>query len=130
MEPALAALIQASPSAQAMSIVNSREFGCDLLKMGEFLSSARYMLTNDSGLAHMATLYGVPMTSLTSGLGQPSYTGQNGSGVDLIMHPTECYGCAVGISTTEAEAFRCDYDWACMNKISTETVVDSVRQHA
>jgi ADP-heptose:LPS heptosyltransferase len=109
-----------------MEIVSYRKFGGSLIDLGGWLGASGHMLTNDSGLAHLASLYGTPLTALSSGLGQPSYTGQNGSASAVIMEPTECYGCAVGISTADAEKFTCEHDWACMDRITIEKVATAI----
>jgi hypothetical protein len=108
-------------------LISYKEFGGNLLSMGRFLSSAGQALTNDTGLSHLATLYNVPLTSILSGIGQPSYTGQSGTNTQLVIQKTPCQGCCVGISNEEAERFECHYDWACMNLITTERVLDVIR---
>jgi hypothetical protein len=111
-------------------LVSYKEFGGSLLAMGEFLSSAGHLLTNDSGLAHLASLYDVPLTAISSGIGQPSYTGQNGRRSQVIIEPTDCYGCCVGVSEEEARKFECRRDWACMDPITAERVAKAVAEHS
>ncbi|MBV9079788.1 MAG: hypothetical protein JO102_01575 [Elusimicrobia bacterium] len=118
--------IAAARGRTPMRIVSYREFGGSLVKLFAYLKGAGHMLTNDSGLAHLASLGGTPLTSVSSGLGQPSYTGQNGERSTVVMEPTECYGCAVGISAADAAKFRCGFDWACMDRITVDRVTEAV----
>lgn len=126
LEPLVTRAIAAAPRGAGMKLVSYREFGGSLLKLYAYLRSAGHMLTNDSGLAHLASLAGTPLTAISSGLGQPSYTGQNGRRSQVLVNETECYGCAVGISTADAERFQCVADWACMDRISVERVIAAV----
>ena len=127
--PSLEELRRQSLWNSQMSLVSHTNFQGSLIKMGEYLSSAGYLLSNDSGLAHLASFYDVPMTVIMSGLGEPSYSGENNARCQLIIEPTECYGCAMGISAPQAEKFECPFEWACMDQITPERVLHSIRTH-
>jgi len=129
LEPGLKDLIERSSHARQMSILSTRRSKMSLLETGSFLSSAGYLLSNDSGLAHLASLYEVPMTTLISGLGEPAHTAQNGSLSQILIEPTECYGCAVGISREDALRFQCHHEWACMDRITAGKVQKSISSH-
>ena len=126
--PMLQAALAAHPQFP-MRILLAREFKGNLFELGKSISQADYMLTNDTGLAHLATLYDIPMTSLISGLGQPSYTGQNGDESHLAIRMTDCYGCCVGISDERAKRFICTQAWACMDPITVDDILYRVSTH-
>jgi ADP-heptose:LPS heptosyltransferase len=108
-------------------MVSYREFNSSLVALAGFLGAMKAMVTNDTGIAHLATLMGTPLVSIASGTGISSYTGQNGPHSTVVEHITPCKGCALGFSAAMAEKFSCFNDWACMDLISTDRVFDALR---
>ncbi len=84
----------------------------------EELRRCRLLLTNDTGTMHLATLLGVPVVAVF-GSTEPKLTGPLGSGNRVVRHQVECSPCFLR---------ECPLDFRCMKSVSSEEVIEAIRQ--
>ncbi|MBN1824287.1 MAG: hypothetical protein JW803_08215 [Endomicrobiales bacterium] len=109
-----------------IEVLKASALGEDLLLLAQKIASHSYFLGNDSGVAHLASVLGVPSTVIISGICEPSYVGQSGGRTKLVSFPVECGGCTVGISHEMALKFNCRFDNKCVKMITEDMVKESV----
>ena len=124
--PEISAFAASSPSSKI--IISSKEFANSIIDLAKFLKNMRFFIGNDTGIAHLAALAGIPMVSVNSGISQVSYTAQDGVRTKIIWEDADCRGCTVGFSAELANNFKCGNNWICMSKITPEQVLNAVKQ--
>ena len=80
------------------------------------LSECRLLLTNDTGMMHLASLLGVPVVAIF-GSTDPSLTGPLGQGHSILRHQVECSPCFLR---------ECPIDFRCMKAVSVDEVTDTI----
>jgi len=117
------------PGTSSRKLFSEKEHANDLIKIAQSFMQIGFFIGNDSGLAHLAALVGIPTVVLMSGIGQPYYTAPDGQGAVSIFHPVACQGCTVGISDGLAVSFECPNAWACMASITPAIALSKIEKH-
>lgn len=92
----------------------------DILETAYHIAQCRIMITNDTGLMHLAAAVGTPVVALF-GSTSPSWTGPLGQGHSIIRKNLPCSPCY---------RRRCPYGtYDCLNRITVEEVLDCVRKY-
>lgn len=89
-------------------------------ELAEVVGLADLVICNNSGIAHLAALHGLPTLGIYSGAAQPVEWGPRGLSVRTLMAEVECSPC--GFDRLE----DCGHDYRCMRLITPEIV----RAHA
>ncbi|HOW28959.1 MAG TPA: lipopolysaccharide heptosyltransferase II [Elusimicrobiota bacterium] len=94
-----------------------------ILLAAHLLKQSQGLITNDSGLSHLAWAAGIPMVILV-GAGNPRLTSPFGDQVRLLHH-TEipCVPCIRNVCDRPPEDEK-----ACMDRIRTDEVIETARQ--
>jgi heptosyltransferase II len=79
------------------------------------LRECRFLLTNDTGTMHLASLLGLPVVAIF-GSTEPRLTGPLGDGHIVLRHQVECSPCFLR---------ECPIDFRCMKEVSVEEVVEA-----
>jgi ADP-heptose:LPS heptosyltransferase len=112
-----------------MEIIHYSQFNGNIIDLFVVLTKMRYFLSNDTGIAHLASFTGIPMTVIFSGMSQVYYTAQEGKETQIIWEDIECRGCTVGFSPVLAEKFICHNNGACIKDIAVERVYRAISEH-
>ncbi len=107
----------------------NKKFNGSILQLLRFLSEVDYFIGNDSGISHLASITGIPMTVLVTGIGQVLFTGQNGIRTQLLWEDVECKGCCVGMSKGLAGMYYCPFDAKCMKDLTLAKITKEVSEH-
>ena len=110
-------------------IIHYSQFNGDMVDLFVVLTKMGYFLSNDTGVAHLVSFTGIPMTVITSGISQVYYTAQEGGKTQIIWENVECRGCTVGFSPLLAEKFICHNDGICIKNITVERVYKAILDH-
>ncbi len=91
-----------------------------IMETASLIAHCRVMVTNDTGVMHLAAAVGTPVIALF-GSTNPSWTGPLGPDHSIIKKTLPCSPCY---------RRRCRYGtYDCMNRISVEEVLDCVRKY-
>jgi len=115
--------VQDHPNSGPMTLYDQSQHRNDLLLIAQRLIQSKVFVGNDSGIAHLAAMLGVPTMVVMSATGQPSHTRPEGRHSITIEHPVPCQGCTIGITGQRALQFECPNEWACMATILPDQVI-------
>jgi ADP-heptose:LPS heptosyltransferase len=90
----------------------------DWSETANIVSEADLVISNNSGVAHLAAACGAPTLTIYSGSHQPQEWGPRGNDVRAVMALVPCSPC--GYDKLE----RCPNDHLCMKQIAPESVAD------
>jgi ADP-heptose:LPS heptosyltransferase len=91
---------------------------CDWCETAEVVRDADLVISNNSGVAHLAAACGAPTLTIYSGSHQPQEWGPRGNDVRAVMALVSCSPC--GHDKLE----RCPNDHLCMKQIAAEGIAD------
>jgi lipopolysaccharide heptosyltransferase II len=92
----------------------------DILQTAELVSQCRVLVTNDSGIMHLAAAVGTSVVALF-GSTNPSWTGPLGKDHSVVRKPVSCSPCY---------RRRCSYGtYECLEKINVEEVLGCVEKY-
>jgi len=89
-------------------------------QMMALIACCRLVVSNDSGLMHVASALGIPVVAIF-GPTDPQATGPAGLHCRIVHHPVACAPCTYRI---------CPIDHRCMEGISTQQVIDAIEAAA
>jgi ADP-heptose:LPS heptosyltransferase len=92
--------------------------GSDWFETAELVRTADLVISNNSGVAHLAAACGTPILAIYSGSHQPQEWGPRGDNVHAVMALLPCSPC--GYDKLE----ECLNDHLCMKQIAPETIAD------
>ena len=90
----------------------------DWFGTAEIIRAADLVISNNSGVAHLAAACGTPTLAIYSGSHQPQEWGPRGNNVRAVMALVPCSPC--GYDKLE----ECPNDHQCMRQIAPETIAD------
>lgn len=101
----------------------------DLSGLAAFLSTARLVLSVDSGPAHLAAVQGIPVVSLFSGTNRAAQWAPKEPALGLPKGGPEVHVLqAQGIPCSPCELSVCPFDNACMRAISPDSVLSAAQR--
>ncbi|MBV9201354.1 MAG: hypothetical protein JO320_09520 [Alphaproteobacteria bacterium] len=90
----------------------------DWFGTAEIVRAADLVISNNSGIAHLAAACGTPTLAIYSGSHQPQEWGPRGNNVRVVMALVPCSPCGYD------KLAECPNDHQCMQQIAPETIAD------